>query len=315
MTKKEIREKILNITNGGIILGIEIFALLKNENGEKFEIKRVRSTEKLLNDVARKLSDTLTKTYLAEDVEFESAENIADNKNIFYEIVQNVSYYPFQFLDVHNEITACYNEHDRANLTGLFFRINHNDDCFWCYQHVYAISKMDKSKNILAFFANNTYDSFKDDVIQINGRIDFTIIDRCIITKKINLLENSFGFETFIRAGAKETIETIENLKIVEGLEKFIAFENKSKLTNAKKLMKARKSPVLKMKKEILLQGIKQHRRYSKIFKIEESHIIISSQKDVAAFIKMINDDYVTSELTGQEYDSSSKQIVAPIEN
>ena len=42
-------------------------------------------------------------------------------------------------------------------------------------------------------------------------------------------------------------------------------------------------------------------------------HIVISSQKEAAAFIKMLNDDIVRSELTGKEYDSSSKMLLGPV--
>ena len=90
-------------------------------------------------------------------------------------------------------------------------------------------------------------------------------------------------------------------------------FENKSKLTNAKKLLKAKNSPVLQMKKNDLLENLKKHSRYKTMFKFEEDHIVISSQKEAAAFIKMLNDDIVRSELTGKEYDSSSKMLLGPM--
>lgn len=126
-------------------------------------------------------------------------------------------------------------------------------------------------------------------------------------------MQRFFGFEQYIRAGAQKTIEIIRNLDIVDSLEKFVAFENKSKLTNAKKLLKAKNSPVLQMKKNDLLENLKKHSRYKTMFKFEEDHIVISSQKEAAAFIKMLNDDIVRSELTGKEYDSSSKMLLAPM--
>lgn len=82
---------------------------------------------------------------------------------------------------------------------------------------------------------------------------------------------------------------------------------------NAKKLLKAKNSPVLQMKKNDLLENLKKHSRYKTMFKFEEDHIVISSQKEAAAFIKMLNDDIVRSELTGKEYDSSSKMLLAPM--
>lgn len=59
--------------------------------------------------------------------------------------------------------------------------------------------------------------------------------------------------------------------------------------------------------------NLKKHSRYKTMFKFEEDHIVISSQKEAAAFIKMLNDDIVRSELTGKEYDSSSKMLLGPV--
>lgn len=111
----------------------------------------------------------------------------------------------------------------------------------------------------------------------------------------------------------KPTKVTVREMLMGASLEKFVAFENKSKLTNAKKLLKAKNSPVLQMKKNDLLENLKKHSRYKTMFKFEEDHIVISSQKEAAAFIKMLNDDIVRSELTGKEYDSSSKMLLGPV--
>ena len=113
--------------------------------------------------------------------------------------------------------------------------------------------------------------------------------------------------------GSADKEGSLKSMDIVDSLEKFVAFENKSKLTNAKKLLKAKNSPVLQMKKNDLLENLKKHSRYKTMFKFEEDHIVISSQKEAAAFIKMLNDDIVRSELTGKEYDSSSKMLLGPM--
>ena len=181
------------------------------------------------------------------------------------------------------------------------------------YQHIYSVSRIDRSKNVIALFVGDTYDEIDSDIVQIDSRADVIIFSSSVVTAKMDLMQRFFGFEQYIRAGAQKTIEIIRDLDIVDSLEKFVAFENKSKLTNAKKLLKAKNSPVLQMKKNDLLENLKKHSRYKTMFKFEEDHIVISSQKEAAAFIKMLNDDIVRSELTGKEYDSSSKMLLGPV--
>ena len=188
-----------------------------------------------------------------------------------------------------------------------------NDQYFWVYQHIYSVSRIDRSKNIIARLTGDTYDEVDSDIVQIDSRADIIIFSSSVVTAKMDLMQRFFGFEQYIRAGAQKTIEIIRDLDIVDSLEKFVAFENKSKLTNAKKLLKAKNSPVLQMKKNDLLENLKKHSRYKTMFKFEEDHIVISSQKEAAAFIKMLNDDIVRSELTGKEYDSSSKMLLGPV--
>ena len=311
MTKEEIQASIKSIMFSGAVCGIEIYASLRNENG--YHTKKMRATDKLLSSTKDKVAGFINCTYLADDAEFDTSENIADNKKEFYEISLIENYRPFTFLDDAEKRTEYYSESDRNKLSGFLFRINLNDKYFWVYQHIYSVSRIDRSKNIIARLTGDTYDEIDSDIVQIDSRADIIIFSSSVVTAKMDLMQRFFGFEQYIRAGAQKTIEIIRDMDIVDSLEKFVAFENKSKLTNAKKLLKAKNSPVLQMKKNDLLENLKKHSRYKTMFKFEEDHIVISSQKEAAAFIKMLNDDIVRSELTGKEYDSSSKMLLGPM--
>lgn len=284
---------------------------VRDESG--YQTKKIRATDKLLSSTKDKVAGFINCTYLADDAEFDTSENIADNKKEFYEISLIENYRPFIFLDDAEKRTEYYSESDRNKLSGFLFRINLNDKYFWVYQHIYSVSRIDRSKNVIALFVGDTYDEIDSDIVQIDSRADVIIFSSSVVTAKMDLMQRFFGFEQYIRAGAQKTIEIIRDLDIVDSLEKFVAFENKSKLTNAKKLLKAKNSPVLQMKKNDLLENLKKHSRYKTMFKFEEDHIVISSQKEAAAFIKMLNDDIVRSELTGKEYDSSSKMLLGPV--
>lgn len=311
MTKEEIQASIKSIMFSGSVCGIEIYACLRDESG--YQTKKIRATDKLLSSTKDKVAGFINCTYLADDAEFDTSENIADNKKEFYEISLTESYSPFAFLDDAEKRTEYYSESDRNKLSGFLFKINLNDQYFWVYQHIYSVSRIDRSKNVIALFIGDTYDEVNSDIVQIDSRADIIIFSSSAVTAKMDLMQRFFGFEQYIRAGAQKTIEIIRNLDIVDSLEKFVAFENKNKLTNAKKLLKAKNSPVLQMKKNDLLENLKKHSRYKTMFKFEKDHIVISSQKEAAAFIKMLNDNIVRSELTGKEYDSSSKMLLGPV--
>lgn len=313
MTKDEVQCGLREILTGTSKHGLEMFTCLKEP--EKLVIKRFSITDDLRNRVSNNLDKAIEGMFLSEETVIDSSENIADNKNVLYEIIQDDKYQPFTFLKAYNSVTEYYDAtEDRSHLLGFMVRLNMNEKAVWVYQHVYSASRIDRSRNILAFFNNHKiYDEIKRDVVQINSRVDFLIMGDSIFSSKIELLQKYFEFEKYIRSGAKRTIELISRMDIVTDLGKFFALESKVKLTNAKKLLKASNSPVLKMDGHILIERLKRHPRYSQMFKFQDKHIIIESQKAASSFIKMLNDDIVRSELTGQEYDSSSKLRLEPI--
>ena len=150
MTKEEIQASIKSIMFSGAVCGIEIYASLRNENG--YHTKKMRATDKLLSSTKDKVAGFINCTYLADDAEFDTSENIADNKKEFYEISLTENYRPFAFLDGAEKCTEYYSESDKNKLSGFLFRINLNDQYFWVYQHIYSVSRIDRSKNVIALF-------------------------------------------------------------------------------------------------------------------------------------------------------------------
>lgn len=151
------------------------------------------------------------------------------------------------------------------------------------------------------------------DVLKIERKIDFLIVENSIITCKINLLQSFFQFETYVRSEAKKTIDVISDMNIVDGLGRFVALGDQKTLTNAKKLVKAKNSPVLRMSKKMLIKKLKKLARYKDKFEIKDDKIIITNQKQAIEFIKMLNDSILKSELTDAEYDSTAKTELKPL--
>ena len=143
----------------------------------------------------------------------------------------------------------------------------------------------------------------------IENRVDVVIVEDTICPSKISFLENYFGFEVYIRTEAQSTVRIIETTGLIKDIEKFNDFIAKEKPTNAKKLLKIKNSPVLSMPVEIVIQRLPSIPRYSNI-KIEDGQIIATSQKDVSNILKMLNDDFLRSELSQKEYDSPAKKIL-----
>lgn len=312
MTTDGMKSKVKMVICSGMSYGITVFACLKTEEG--ISLKKFLVTDDLHSNLKNILDNALNIKYLADDIELELSENIADGSSVLYEVIQTEKYCPFNFLNNVDTVEGQYSEDDQPNLMGWIFRFNMNENAFFIYQHIYPMRLINRSKSLFAMLSHNkTYKTLDRDVLKFDSRADILIIDNSLITSNIPLLQNAFGFEKYIRAEAAKTIASIEAIDLVDGMDKFFAFENKEKLTNAKKLMKAKNSPVLNIPKAKLLKRIKMHGRYKDKFVIENDKIHIKSQKDVNEFVKMLNDDIVRSDLTNQEYDSVRKMLLEPL--
>ena len=309
MTTSEVQQLIKKIIVDKSF-GIEMFATLQKE--DNYELKKFQINDALHNVVKNKLFEILSMMIDSDDFNLMSIQNIDEKVKTYYEIVQTDRYKPFRFLNVELPELSKYLEKEQQSLKGFCIKINRNDSFFWIYQHKYSTTLINRSTSIFAILNGSVYEPLDCDVIKLESKIDFVVIGDSIITKNVNLLQSSFGFEDYVRAAATKTIEAIKNIDIISDMSKLIDLTNRTKLTFAKKLMKATKSPVLQVPKDELLNKVKTLDYYSKHIKIDETtkKIILSSQKDVREFLKMLNDEILKSELTGNDYESSAKEKI-----
>lgn len=314
MTIDQLRSKIQSIMCSEAQFGLYVYACLKNE--KVMSLKEIQVTDVLREDISLLLKSVVSAHMLSDEAELDSVDNIADNRKILYEIPQSDSYCPFSFLESGHTQLENYNEKDQHSLIGYVFKAKRNDHHIWFYQHIYPVKLLKRSLALYAILnTGTTYTTLDKEIIKIEPRIDVAIIDGSIISEKIDLLQKAFGFEKYIRSEAHKTVDRIELMELLKDTEKLQELIDKEKLTAAKKLMRVKDSPVLKMKHTELVDRLKQHPRYKDKFHYEDSKIVIQTQKAASEFIKMLNDDIVRSDLTNQEYDSLSKQMLPPLTN
>lgn len=308
MDKIELRAKIDKVFVDGKPNGLEVFTVLKE--GKQPIMKKFLTTDPLNERLSDLVRNVVMNNYYSDDIELDVADNISDNKNnCIYDIKMTDSYAPFSFIEEYYTTQEQYDQEDSKELMGFLFRLNFNDTHFWAYQQVYPVTNVKKKRCVLAVLSGDKiYDELKYDIISIGSRIDLLIIDDHIFTGKIKLLQSKFGFEQYIRNEAMKTVNLIIQNGLVTDEKVLMSFFDKKKLTNAKKLMKAKNSPVFGIEKNDLLYRIVHHSRYRTMIKIENDEIKLSTQKDIGDFLKLLNDDIVKSELTQAEYDSVSKK-------
>lgn len=198
-------------------------------------------------------------------------------------------------------------------LKGFIIKVNLNTGCFWIYQHKYPVTLINKKTSIYALLnSQNRYEPLTVDVVRFDNKMDLLIIGNSIFTKKINLLQSDFGFDKYIRTEANKEFNKIDKIGILSSSDSLKKMMTASKLTTAKKLLNIKNSKATSFSKDELYNRIRNHSYYKDKFKFDENNhtLIVKSQKDINLFLKMMNDDFLHSELTDANYETNSKHVL-----
>lgn len=158
--------------------------------------------------------------------------------------------------------------------------------------------------------SNSRLERFNDQLLRISAK--FQIIRVCgeLIILNLNAIEKSFGFYDVITREAKASLSVISNMQIVSNINSLEGLV--SNVSFARKLTKvARSSPVIKhnIPNANIIAFAKSHPLTKKKmrFNEDETKFNLDTRVSKDLFIKILNDDLLTSELTKLYYDSLAK--------
>lgn len=310
MNKQEITSKIKEITETGAVCGVDVYVCLKGEEQE-FYIEKMISMNSLKDRIRSIALEIINTQYLQDEVVYCDILDVIDNKKAVYVLEQSDEYKPFALLndDSMDEVFN-FDEKDIGNVLGFLFKINLNSKKLFIYQQAYVGSRLQAKNNLRIIQKDNVFEIVDKEMLKIDKRGELLILDNTILVRNVKVLQDFFGFQVFVRNQAQSVISKLEELDIIGNIATLKEYQTGEKLTISKKLMKVKNSPVLAMDKDELINKIPLVPRYKNIIHIENGKIRTNTKKDVDNLMKLLNDDYVKSELTDMEYDSTSKTLL-----
>jgi hypothetical protein len=203
-----------------------------------------------------------------------------------------------------------FNEHALENLQGYLITIGNEGNQIALYKKHHPINLLKRDRFLLVP-SNQRLVALDKDAIAIDKSFDFMMIDGNLIVLKLNILERFFGFEEVIRTQAQQAIASVEAIALLEDIEQLN--ELAGSLANARKLMKIRSSPVLRVPANSVINFINNHPELTgKIgFNDDNTRVRLTTIESKKLFLKLLNDDYLFSQLTELQYDSLAKDRLA----
>jgi hypothetical protein len=200
------------------------------------------------------------------------------------------------------------------DIKGFLILIQNNGQTLVLYKQNYPINIYKKDASFYLRSLGNTkrFTKLNDDFIKINSSFEFFKFESKLFIKNLSTLEKFFGFHKIIQKKAQSSLKLIENSGILSNPESLSNMLED--ISFARKLTKVtRSSPVLgKIPTEAIVAFSSIHPALKgKIkFNAESTKIILDSKNSKKLFIKLLNDDYLLSELTKENYDSLAKDRI-----
>lgn len=295
----------------------EFFFLL--DSGEGMKVKSVDINDddhtELENIFIQSVSDTLL---LNDDLSLISLSSADDRKDAIYhydleDIPVELSYLKHIIENEDFEIFDL-NSDNLSHMEGILILLGNQDVQLALYKHQYPVTllKQDSGFNLMKPKGGNRFKKLDADILKINSKFEFIKIDGQYYILDIKALERFFGFHDAVKNVAEKGIENIKSANLVMNIE--VLGSRLDDISFARKLVKsARNSPVLgKIPNSQIIGFTNTHPALKGRFKYSDdgTQLNLRTKKSQNLFLKLLNDDFLQSELTKLYYDSIAKDSV-----
>lgn len=205
---------------------------------------------------------------------------------------------------------------DLGSLYGYIIYLGSMDKGFYLFKKHYSLFLIKRDTLLLgAIKSKQRFEKIEsDDTLRLNGAVQFLRFNEEIYVLDVKVLERNMGFTQLIYRAADESIQAIRNLDLLEDIQ--VLQDSVENLAFARKLSKIKKaSPIfeLNISKETIIEFTKTTPALSGKFKYSEDGLTIrlDTKKSKDAFIKLMNDAFLHSELSKRYYEAKAKDNIS----
>ena len=318
MTIEEIKDKLSTLL--GQPYTVQVYFVLKQDENLILRLADIED-EKTEPEVDKLFLEYMTDTVLNNnDLQVCELSTADERTNAIFHY--DYTEYPeelevFQSFDIKQatkEVEKFNFEQDNlSRLCGYIIYIGSMEDGVSLFKKHYPISLIKRDSFLLgAIKSKQRFELVTgDDIIRLNGAVQLFRINGEIFVIDIKVLERNMGFNQLIYKAADETVQAIEELAIIEDIQVL----RDSAEDIARKLSRVKKSsPIFKLNisKETIIEFTKTTHDLSGRFKYSEdgNEIRLDTKKSKDAFITLMNDAFLRSELTKQFYEAKAKDNI-----
>lgn len=316
MTANELKEQVNTIISSNASL--QLYLVLKNDGTyllRKADIEDKTAVPELFKMFKENLSQTIINN------KYMDVRNLSDDNeipNAIYKYDYKACPQELELFEEFNIKDAVgvdkfdFEKDDIKRIFGFIVYIGTMEKGLALFKKHYPIALIKRDSFLLgAIKSRNRFEKISnDDILRINGEWQLIRIDNDIYVRDLNVLERNLGFTAFIRKAAIKTLKSVDDLQILKNTNNL--YTELDNLAFARKLAAVQKnSEVFKkhIPAEAIIRFSKETEELKGQFKYDEKgeKIILATRAEKNAFIRLINDDYLKSQLTEEYYAANSK--------
>jgi hypothetical protein len=321
MTKDELNQSLNTFFVDEEELLAEIYFILKVGNETVLRFADIERESQL--DLTRQFIGKV-KTELIEDQNLNviSISDADDRTNVIYEYdleeIPSELTIIDQIIEYEDIETFTFDNDRLEDIRGIIILISHNGENLVLYKKHYPISLFKKDSggfNIKRWGNQQRFTQLDEDIVKINISFDFFKFNNTLFIKDLKTLEKFFGFHDVIKRKAEFCLEKIVEAEILENPEDLKTLMQD--ITFARKMTKVySSSPVLgKIPTLAIISFVESYPSLKGKFEFNanKSRISLSTNISKQLFIKLLNDDFLQSELTNLYYASLAKDTLQEV--
>lgn len=316
MTKEELNNLLSSFSKNKENLLAEIYFILKRNEETNIRFVDLESESQI--ELTKQFVGSIETEILSnDDLGVIPISNADDRTNVIYEYDLDEKPQELDVIDyiVQNEDLPVFsfNIDKLEDIKGIMVLISNEKQNLVFYKQHYPISLYRKDGFSIKGIGNDTrFVRLTEDIVKVNPSFEFFKLNNTLFINNLKTLEKFFGFHNIIRKKAEECIEEIRESEILENPD--VLSEMTDDITFARKLTKVKNaSPVLgKIPSETIITFVRDYPSLKGKFDFNEDNnkILLSTKRSKELFVKLLNDDFLQSELTKLYYDSLAKDTL-----
>lgn len=316
MTREELQQRLQFIQDEQITkhlsvyvttqeTGLQLFNIREDDLEELLNMFIISVKEKLIDDAQYSIEE-YSITILRENAIYRydlPAERRTEEMNRMAEV-----------LGIHAPEYFNAGETPIESITGIYavISVNMNQNVI-VYKHITSVDKIYARSSFLFSKDNELFKRQKENLLRISPVIHMIMVDNEILLLDMKKLESALGLKDILVREAESDIQTV--------MDKGLVTDNQFLKRVCEKTSMCKKLRHALTQSKVILNGIDNRRiiefaesKREKLklhFNAAKDAFDIRSKAEAERFIKLLDDDFLRSELTQEDYDSYDKESLA----